>query len=217
MGNYICCKGFISIIYNKFSRGEHCLQLSDLNVKYKHNYTSAERLASKKVIELVKSTKEGLGTAVYLSLMRAIIEAFIDKNTTPLQRTHKIWFVTFFCRGWIQYLKKHKNSSLQNNFISRNAYMCIELNAHCLLMMIVYFQKLSSSAFLPFLLGSQQVRIFFRAVRNTSNTFSTVVNFSVLELLHKIKRLDVQLKVKAACQKELQFPVLKKQKLPQNI
>lgn len=33
----------------------------------------------------------------------------------------------------------------------------------------------------------------------------------MLELLHKIKRLDVQLKVKAACQKELQFPVLKKQ------
>lgn len=64
MGNYICCKDFISIIYNKFSCGKHCLQLSDLNVKDKQNYASGEWLASKKVIELVKSTQEGLGTGL---------------------------------------------------------------------------------------------------------------------------------------------------------
>lgn len=34
---------------------------------------------------LLNWLKVGLGTAVYLSLMHAVIEAFIDKNTTPLQ------------------------------------------------------------------------------------------------------------------------------------
>lgn len=43
--------------------------------------------------------KVGLGTAVYLSLMHAVIEAFIDKNTTPLQWIHKISLLHFFVQG----------------------------------------------------------------------------------------------------------------------
>ena len=51
--------------------------------------------------------------------------------------------------------------------------------------------------FLPWLLGSQPCEKAFRAVRSMTSTFSTMINFSMLGLLNRLHRLQIQLQLEA--------------------
>ena len=73
------------------------------------------------------------------NLIQCVIDSYLDKGIDPLSRIEKIWYATFFLRYWRQWILQHSNYTVQNNFITQNAYLCIELNAHaivCLLILI---------------------------------------------------------------------------------
>ena len=75
---------------------------------------------------------------------------------------------------------------------------CIELNAHSLIIFIHTLRDFihkGSDYFLPWLLGSQPCESTFRAARSMPGTFSTIVNFSLLEFLQRLHQLQIQLQL----------------------
>ncbi|KAL1488717.1 hypothetical protein ABEB36_014516 [Hypothenemus hampei] len=67
------------------------------------------------------------------------------------------------------------------------------MNAHGLLNAIFRAVKSESiNVFLPWQYNSQTCESFFRMLRSMSTTFSTVVNCSLLDVIHKVKRIQLQ-------------------------
>ncbi len=111
-------------------------------------------------------------------------QLWIATWTEPLERLTKIWFATFFFRFWKHYIKKSPTYTIEHNFITQNAYVSTELNAHVLILFIIVLRdKGNSSSFMPWLLGSQSSEKAFRSIRSMSSTFSTIINFSMLGML----------------------------------
>lgn len=101
--------------------------------------------------------------------------------------------VFFFLRIWRAWLQSVPTYSVTNNFITANAYLCIELNAHGLLNAI--FRCMEANLFEKFLLwqyGSQQCESFYRNLRSTTTTCSTIVNCSLLDAIHRVQRIQLQ-------------------------
>ena len=58
----------------------------------------------------------------------------------------------------------------------------------------------SSDLFMPWLLGSQACEQTFRAARSMTDMFSTIINFSLLGILRRLHRLQIQLELEAEAQ-----------------
>jgi len=110
----------------------------------------------------------------------------------------------------------NKAYTLKDNFMTSNAYKCIELNAHALIVFLLTVQDhvKSNDCFLPWLLGSQCCEALFRAARSMSSIFSTTINFGMLGLLCRIHRLHIQLALQMDSSEEIHvsFPRLAKRK-----
>ena len=79
--------------------------------------------------------------------------------------------------------------------MTQNAYTCIELNAHALVLLLVTLRdnvENSQYCVCPWLLGPQTCEQAFRAARSMSSTFTSIINFGVLGLLHHLHRLQIQ-------------------------
>ena len=137
-------------------------------------------MISESVKNLLTSIPDAKGTTIYLSIMKSINDSFLDKTLECLSRVETAWYAVFVLRYWRQWIVRHSNYNLANNFITSNTYMCIELNAHSLLIHILSLQNLlppTSENFLSWLLGSQCCERLFISARSMSSTFSTVINF----------------------------------------
>ena len=109
-----------------------------------------------------------------------------------------------FCRYWHYWLLNNSNYNLTDNFITSNAYCCIELNAHALIILLMNLRDSNLSSkdkFYPCLLGSQPCEKAFRAMRSMSGIFSTIINFSMLGFLRKLHRMHIQLKLEGEMKK----------------
>lgn len=192
MGKYTANRGHLVELVRIASKDLHCLTMSYLDPKDKMNFRAVQIMTDPQVISLLRETfKDAEATATYLEMTRSILSAFRDKNLSALVRVQLIWKWVFFLRIWRQWLKDHHGYSVSHNFISLNSYYCIELNAHGLIHMIRKFRDQEEPhLFLPWLFASQGCEEFFRSARSMTSTHSTVVNFSVLEFQHRIKRID---------------------------
>lgn len=91
---------------------------------------------------------------------------------------------------WRHWLKEN-NYPLSIHFISLNAYVCIELNAHALILAALKSHYLKDPKMLTtWLMSSQPCEQTFRAARSMTSTFSTIVNFSMLEILQRLHKLQ---------------------------
>lgn len=107
---------------------------------------------------LLDNIAEACATKCYIELMKFIIDSYLNKSLDPLERTEKLWNVVFFLRYWCQWILVNCQCSLKDNFITYNAYMCIEINAHSLITFLMTVRDQlneDSASFLPWLLGSQ--------------------------------------------------------------
>ena len=103
--------------------------------------------------------------------------------------------------------------TLKTNFITQHCHMCVELNAHALITYVLTIRDHfhgDFDKFLPWMLGSQTCEKTFRIVRSMSSTFSTVLNFSILGLLRRLHRLNIQLTLQANSQGVIRFPSMEK-------
>lgn len=165
------------------------------------NYPIAERVCSTNVTGRLIRPEER-GTRLFLMLNRHIITAYIQHNTSPDQRIFSSWYVAFFLRLWKEYLKANSShgekkadllrTTIDRNFVSSNLHGCVEINGHNMLLMHNRCRDSGQpELFLPSKANSQTCEKSFRHLRSMSTTKSTVVNFDILEVLQKGKRIGL--------------------------
>lgn len=193
MGDHMVHPEHLRILIRTVEKDQHLLVSSDISASDKMNFKSVRKITDLRVTEnLDKHVPKSNATAKFLELMRLSIDSFLDKEITPLQRIYKLWYAVFFLRLWKIHLIHSEEYSLKN-FITYNLYACIELNAHTLVALLIHFRERDDSkSFIPWVFSSQSCESFFRCMRSMTSTFSTVVNFNVLEILHRLRRIDIQ-------------------------
>ena len=161
------------------------------------------QIISTNVLALLDSFPDSKGTRCYVQMMKSIVNSYLDKQLSPLRRIEEAWFALFsFARYWRQWIVCCKKYSLETNYISLNSYICIELNAHALILLLMLLRDKSKSTgvgylFCPWLLGSQPCKKGFRVARSMTPTFSTMMNFSILGLLRRIHKLQIQIEIES--------------------
>ena len=192
---------------SKYGKEDHFLRERDLNRHDKQNYDAVLHMIS--ACPLLENIPGAFGTKCYVEIIQNVVDSYEDKSLGCISRIEKIWYANFFLRYWRKWIMLLHSYTLKNNFITHNCYMCVELNAHAI---IVYaltirdFFKGDARNFLPWMLGSQTCERMFRAVRSMSSIYSTVLNFSMLGLLRRLYRLDIQLTLQAELQETVKFP-----------
>lgn len=210
LGKYLISSSHLTYLIQNVSKDKHCVTASDINPKDRQNFGSMEKIMQPNVLtQLKKNVPDSNGTVLYLSLCDSIVSAFRDAHLKPLDRIYKMWYAVFFLRGWRLHIQKSKDYTLRNNFITSNAYTCIELNAHSMVELIVYLRKINKPEwFLPILMSSQPCEEFFRKVRSFTSTYSTQVNFSLLEIIQRIMKIHLQGEIILNNKQNIHFPRL---------
>jgi len=181
----------LKLLVNKYSKNQHLLTETDINGDDGMNYAAVEKFVDVRVTDLLaKEGEDRTGTIIYLKMMRCAVSAFVDVNLILVDRIFNIWYATFLLRGWKEWLLNHPALATEN-FITSNAYACIEVNAHAILQ-IVHYCKDQPELCLPFLANSQHCEKFFRYLRSMTSTMCTVVNFSLKDLMSRIRRIDLE-------------------------
>lgn len=99
----------------------------------------------------------------------------------------------------------------RNLFITMQSLFSLEINAHSLtfLLLLVVENQVTEEAVQVALFNSQICENYFRAARSMSGAFSSVVNFSVNEFIHRATKLDVLQDIRCASElnlNNLKFP-----------
>lgn len=168
---------------------EHGLRMRDLDRNDRQNFEAVER-----IINASHLLDHIPGTKAYIDVTKSVIYSYLDKEMEPIERLEEIWFGTIFLRYWRKWIQLNRCYSIKENFITSNAYMCTEVNAHCLLMMILMFQNnhTDEGSFLPWMLTSQACESTFRTARSMTGMFSTYHhNLSMLNLLQRMHKLQI--------------------------
>lgn len=193
MGKFSATAGDIITMVAQTRKDRHNLNLTDLTDFDKMNFGSTMRVCDPKIWKLLRETvPHSLGTQTYLKITFYSMQAMLNIHLKPLDRVYLLWYSIYFTRMWKSWLTNSEFYSDVDNFVTDNAYDCLELNGHGLLNMI--FKCLEEGNFdrlLPWLKSSQACEGFFRNLRALSPVFSTVVNCSVLSALHKVQRIQV--------------------------
>jgi len=189
LGQFVASVNHLKMLVNnpEVSKEEHCLTISDIDsndsTRDKMNTKSTQKICTSKVIELLKSKVNGSeGTCAYLQLILSIYKAYIEKETDPLDRLYHAYYVVSFIRRWKTDLGSQSNA----DFLTSNSWTCIELNFVFLLSLIMNGQGHKIVIF-----NSQPCEELFRTLRSLSSFGLTEINFSLLEVLEKINRIQI--------------------------
>lgn len=190
MGDVRACRAVLLALLERLGKAATGLTPSDLTEnRDAMNYQIAKKVCSQRIIDLLKDEEE-LATKLYIQLALYTQTSFIEPDTTPEFRIYYAWYVVFFLRIWRQKVMKCKGQTLKNDFVTSNSYICAELNAHGLLLLLVKCREMEMpQLFLPHLASSQDCESIFRLFRSLGTCFFTSVNFNVQELLHKARRV----------------------------
>lgn len=186
--------GDLKFLMKNFPKDQHQLTPSTFDSLDKQNFGSVMRIIDEKVITLLKLyVRNSEATVKFLEIVRDLIEAFTKVDLSPLKRIEKIWSAVFLIRIWRRFIIARRGSTLKHNFLTQNCYACIEINAHNLVLIMLYLRKLNKpNLFLPYLLSSQPCEGFFRQIRSFTSTYSTVANCSIKEILGRIYKIQLQ-------------------------
>ena len=180
---------------------DHNLSLSDLNVKDKQNFSSCQRISDDKVLNLLSLNDDYSGTYNYLLLINLLIMAYTQSGVSLLTRIFYAWIVVFFIRLWRIWLYKSKRTRRldRSYFITSNALIAIEINAHSL----IYIYLLIEQGLIPqstadsiHLFSSQPCESIFRDARALSGIYSTRINFTMKQFLERVIKLNALTELK---------------------
>lgn len=210
IGKYYIQQSHLKQLIDKFPKDQHNLTKSTLNPIDKQNFDSVKRICSNNVIALLRSkVHDSHGTVKFLEIMQYIIDSYMDQTLSPLERVYKIWYSVFMLRLWRAFIVSKKNLSLKENFMSMNCYVCIELNAHSLLKMLIQLKEINMpNLFMLHQLGSQPCESLFRQARSFTATYSTVANCSVKEFSERMNKIELQNKISSNIGNVYLFPRL---------
>lgn len=205
-------------LLKNYTKDVHQLTATILNPVDKQNFQSAQRMCDSNVIELLrKNVRGGDGTAKFLEIMRNVIDAYMNLELTPLERIKKIWYTIFIIRMWRKYIYSNRNLS-NKNFLTQYCYVCIELNAHSMVLALIQLKNHDSpQLFQPHLFDSQPCESTFRQIRSFTSTYSTVANCTVKEILGRLSKIQLQNDISSDTNSQFMYPRLARNKQQYNI
>lgn len=205
IGNKQVSVSHLKILINISRKDVHGLTLKDICPDDRQNYDSFVKVMDQRVSDaLVKNIPDTEATVMFIKICRQIASSLNDDNITPVERLYLIWHSVYFLRGWRKWIKNieerckknkeaTKNYSVQQNFITQNAYACIEINAHNLVQIMIRFREENKpELLLTHLFNSQTCEQTFRQFRSMSTANWTKINFGLLELIHLVGRIELQ-------------------------
>lgn len=135
-----------------------------MNPEDKQSFGSVLRICDLKVINLLnKVVNNSEANITFLQIMSDVIAAFMDTTLTPIDRIEKMWYSVFLVRLWRTFVLKKRGLTLKDNFMSIWCYYCIELNAHSLVLILLYLKENHlEHLFFAHKLCSQPCEEFFR-------------------------------------------------------
>lgn len=217
IGDYVATSLHLKQIIENVSKDKHLMTMGDINSDDKMNFKAVEKIITLQVAQVLgEHVKESKGTIAYLKMMRAVLDSYLNKSLDPSKRLHLIWYAVFFLRIWRNWLKRSSGLSATKNFITLNAYLCIELNAHAMIKLIQKFRNSDveqNTQFTTWLFSSQPCEQLFRATRSLTSTFSTVVNFSMFEILNRLNKIEAIIKITNDLRNTFNFPRQQSSKL----
>lgn len=189
----------LKILLNEVGKDVHGLVWSDISTEDRQNFLSLEKVMHDRVLNALKKyVPDSEATVRYLELCRDITQSFLDVSLSPLERISMIWRSLYFCRAWQTWIKMHDNDTasvkykIDDNFISDNAFACIEINAYGILHLITKLRdSCEPNLLLISLFSSQGCESLFRQFRSMTTANWTKINFSLNELLHMIGRIEL--------------------------
>lgn len=194
IGKGIISVEFLETLIQNVTKDKHLLTPSDLDPKDRMNFLSAKKISDPRIwILLSEHVPNSEATVIFLRLIHYMTDSFLNSDLSPLERIRRVWYCTFIVRIWRWWIKSSKDHKLSDNFISLNCYTCIELNAQEMICILKHLREHNlDDLFLLYLYSSQACEGFFRQLRSMSTVYSTVVNFSLADVLYKLKRLQFQ-------------------------
>lgn len=171
----------------------HGLTYMDVHPIDRMNLVSFEKIVQPRVVDALKEHINNCeGTIKYLNICDDVTSCYLNLNLTPLERILRMWRSLFFLRIWRQFILSSRSYTLGKNFISTNAYTCVEINAKSLILLLKKFRDQNTpEQFLPTIFDSQVCEKTFRLFRSMGTTQFTKINFSLYELLFMIGRVEV--------------------------
>lgn len=94
------------------------------------------------VIELSKNIPDSQGTISFLKIMNNVLKSYLNKTIGVKERLYCLWHCVYLLRIWRCSVIKNNDLTLKNNFITSNAYSC--LNTLALINLVKYFSKLEN-------------------------------------------------------------------------
>ena len=210
LGSYMASISHLQILVQSFGKDSHGLRLRDIDPHDKQNFDAVERIV--KSSHLLDKIPDAIGTKIYIDVLSSSIYSFLNKEMSPAKRLEEIWYAVIFFRYWRNWILLHPKFNLKNNFITNNAYTCVEVNAHSLLSLVLNLRDQlpgNNKSFLPWILGSQSCEKTFRALRSMTGTFSTIINFNMLGLLRRMHKLQILEKLQSISESDthgISFP-----------
>lgn len=192
LGNNIISISHLKMLINNVPKSDHGLVVTDICPTDRQNFSSMQKMMAFRVTDaLSKHIIGSEGTVTYLKLCELITASLTKSEITPLERIEKIWYATFFLRIWREWIKQ-TDLSVEDNFITGNAYKCIEINATNLLLLTKRFRdEKISHLYMPSLFNSQPNEEMFRTFRSMVTINYTKINFTLLELFHLVGRVEL--------------------------
>ncbi|CAM2719861.1 unnamed protein product [Rotaria socialis] len=192
-----------------YSKLDHGLTLSDLNPKDRQNLKSCTKIVTNDVLSILAGNSDTYGTYIYLYMLQNIISAYIDKSANIQQRLKSSWFIVFICRLWWAWIQHKifiptttstttKRNSKANFFITKTAYLSVELNAHNILyiVLLVKQKQLPKEALNIYLFNSQSCESMFRNARSLTGVYSTRINFTAADFLNRSNKISILNQIK---------------------
>ena len=224
MGSFKVSMKHLYQLIKKTNKIDHNLSTSDLNIQDKQNFSSCQRISDDKVLDLLLSNDQCNATHNYLLLINLLIIVYTQRGIPLSTRIFYAWIILFFVRLWRIWLYKSKKTRRsiardgrkdeRSFFITSNALLSIELNAHSLIYIYLLIEQQlipESTANSVHLFSSQPCENVFRDARALSGIYSTRINFTMKQFLKRIHKLNALTELKqfesTNKQEKIIFPV----------
>lgn len=193
-GDKMISLAHLKILITNVSKQVHGLTQSDISPDDRMNYKSLEKVMEIRVVDaLAKHVTGSQATITFITMCKYITSSFLDRSLRPTDRIYRIWYALFLLRIWRKSILDSEFYALKTNFVTSNAYACVEINAIGLIRLMIAFRKADKpELFLPYLFDSQPCERTFRQLRSMSSVNWTRINFCLLELLQMIERIDLE-------------------------
>lgn len=194
MGNRNVSIVHLHQLLSTVQKSVHGLTKTDVCPQDRQNFESFMSITNTRVIESLKNTIPNCeATVKYLEVCSDIVSSYLDHKIDPMERIFRMYRSIFFLRIWRNHINCSPYHTLHDNFLTSNAYTCVEINGRSMLNLIEKLrQNNTPQLFLPPIFDSQTCEKMFRQLRSMGTVNFTKINFSLYEIIHMIGRIELQ-------------------------